>query len=489
MKSILLNVWLVLFLLTSSFGQAVLRYEAETGETSGSQIYNDTAASSGKFVKIPSDKSVSFSVTASKEGWYSFSYRYRSPEGESVSFFEKTEGERAIGFGLSKGWRIMKTAAFLHKGLNKLGYRADWGNTELDYFETAETDITPEITPRKNIFYKTAPADIWLTVKRYGSKIENITCDKNLIPFTASDYPDFEDAVCVKINAENISGLKTGGNRLDINFTGGKTVPFLLTVMESLEAGKLTIIAPYIEHGASVLFILPTGKTLLVDCGKNWVRDQILIPFFEKNNITHIDYFMITHYHDDHDGDDKGETIKKKYKPEKIFDYNNCVTGSVMKTDSVSIKILNSFADGSDENTRSISFRLEYNGFTYVHGGDTYAANQEKIMERFPEDIKADVFYANHHFHGSTSLDYLKRMEPALVLLQSEKAIYARSTYAELFKQEAVPYFIKNGKKFMEAIPALEAGAAVIRVNDKGEWTYETYKEQDKVVVPFLFKK
>jgi competence protein ComEC len=171
---------------------------------------------------------------------------------------------------------------------------------------------------------------------------------------------------------------------------------------------------------------------------------------------------------------------------EKFIDYNTYPTGYEWTQDSVHFKILNSYADGEEENTRSLSIRISYNGFVYVHGGDTYAVNQQKILDRFPADVPAQVFHANHHFHGSVDPDYIIATHPDLVILQAQEAIYARSAYMVKYKQESEKV-LNAGRSFpIETLPALEVGTIVLRIKNAGQWGYETYRKQDDLVIPGL---
>jgi competence protein ComEC len=58
------------------------------------------------------------------------------------------------------------------------------------------------------------------------------------------------------------------------------------------------------EGGASTLLISPTGETLLADAGWIGARDvPRLLQILDKElGARHIDYFLTTHFHNDHDG-------------------------------------------------------------------------------------------------------------------------------------------------------------------------------------------
>jgi beta-lactamase superfamily II metal-dependent hydrolase len=180
-------------------------------------------------------------------------------------------------------------------------------------------------------------------------------------------------------------------------------------------------------------------------------------------------------------------TIRKKYHVDHFYDYQNLKTGQILNVEKTRLKILNSYKNGEEENLRSLSFKLEYKGFIYVHGGDTYGINQSRILKEFPEDIAAHVFSANHHFHGSVDIEYLRAMNPFIVFIQAQEAVYARRAYMEDFKEKTVGYLLENKKNFLEDLLTLETGTVVIRVNGQDDWTYETYYDPGEKRIPFLF--
>ncbi len=246
----------------------------------------------------------------------------------------------------------------------------------------------------------------------------------------------------------------------------------------------LMIVAPDVEHGSAMILRLPSGKHMLIDSGKSWVRDSILIPMLQRHQIDTIQTFILTHYHDDHDGGDSGMVIKNDFFVQEFIDYSTYPTGYEWEQDGVKFKIVNSYADGDEENTRSLAIRISYNGFNLMHGGDTYAINQQKILRRFVEDVPAQVFYANHHFHGSVDPVYIRVTNPDLVILQAQEAIYARAAYMVKYKELSEKVLNKTRSEPIETLPALEVGTIVLRIDSAGQWEYETYRDQDELVIP-----
>ncbi len=72
-----------------------------------------------------------------------------------------------------------------------------------------------------------------------------------------------------------------------------------------------------VEQGSSTLLIAG-DKSILIDCGSNGKEDSVYNIIKNKANLTSINYFVCTHYHEDHYGAldgliDKGLTISDKF--------------------------------------------------------------------------------------------------------------------------------------------------------------------------------
>lgn len=447
--------------------------EAEKGLYDKFELRNDSNASGGKYLTMDKSGSVKWSIYAKSPGYYSLKIGYRTTEGDKEEFLIKNSKKIPIGLAYSSDWTEFETNIRLKKGRNSLILAPSWGDIDIDYIKVTRVHLSPEIKPKNNFFYKDHPSDISIKINLYEEKVKTITSNGKSFSFYKSEYPYQEDAEIITFSKKELSMLPAGNYAFSINMVSGASTQFNLRISDSMDTSGLIIVEPYIEHGASTLFILPDHKILLVDCGKDWIRDSIIIPMLVRNNIKKIDYFFITHYHNDHESGDSGKKIKSLFNVENFYDYKSFNTGDTFNLSGVNFKILNCYQNGEQENTRSLSFKMEYNGFIYVNGGDTYALNQERMMKDFPNDLGADVFHANHHFHGSIDTGYLRALDPVLVIIQAQQAIYARSAYMDKFRKDVASYLIKNKRRFIEELPTLEVGTVVIRVNSKNNWTYE----------------
>ena len=196
-----------------------------------------------------------------------------------------------------------------------------------------------------------------------------------------------------------------------------------------------------------------------------------------KNNNIKVDYYILTHFHDDHSGHledilknnnllrlDKTQIpdlIKKneaqRYKQLKDYQYldNSMVLpkdelSSIWDLGGVKITVLNSRYDINgvpvkdlDENNTSMSMMVEYKGFKYSHGSDNYAKTEDRIMNLYKDKLdflKADYFFGNHHFHGSLSPNFIKLTNPKAVFVSANGAVYARGAYTTHYIEEVVNY-------------------------------------------------
>ena len=481
MYKIIASIFCILMFLSPLKGQIIVQ-EAETASYDSLSLLQDSDASAGQFVRMEKSGSLDWSVSMKEEGWYNLKINYRAFGGEKEQYLIKNGIQIPLGFGMAEQWSIFHLNIFLKKGDNSLELRPSWGYLDIDFLSLEKASLRYSLTPQKNNYYQNYPRTLLIKLENYKSPVTAVMLNNRNLQFTQMDYPFEEKSINLMLAGTNFTNVAPGTYGLSILLENGVQLKQSLTVQKQLKPSALTIIAPYVDHGSAVLLILPDKSTMLVDCAKDYIRDKTLIPLIRQIGIDTLDYFILTHYHDDHDSGDRGVTIKKLFNVKEFYDYQSFQSGDVFEKGGATFKVLNSYADGEDENTRSLAFKMEYNGFVYVHGADIYGLNQIKICDRFPNDVAADVFYANHHFHGSVDVPYLRQMKPDAVVIQAQEAIYARSTYWEKYLIDTRDYLHENNNHFLENLPTLEVGTVVFRINGQHDWTYETYMDNKYLV-------
>jgi len=243
-------------------------------------------------------------------------------------------------------------------------------------------------------------------------------------------------------------------------------------IREAQGPHRLKIVCLDVNHGDATVIILPSGRVALVDSAKDaWCRRRV-IPFLENHNIGEIAYYIITHYHEDHVG--QRERIIRDFLVKNVWDYRSFTAGQRLELEGTQLVVLNAHDDATDENDRSLAFRLEHNGFVYTHGADLYADGQRRIMERFGDLVRTHVYRANHHVHGSFSPEHLVAADPYLVVISAQEAVYERVAYTRDFLQAVRQIRQQNGR-LRDVCLTLEKGNVVIFANDERDWGYASY--------------
>lgn len=79
------------------------------------------------------------------------------------------------------------------------------------------------------------------------------------------------------------------------------SIIFLFPFVSTSWAQNLRIYHIDVEQGSATLFVSPGGQTLLVDSGRNGHGMRIK-NVMNQANVSRIDHFVNTHYHEDHYG-------------------------------------------------------------------------------------------------------------------------------------------------------------------------------------------
>lgn len=210
-----------------------------------------------------------------------------------------------------------------------------------------------------------------------------------------------------------------------------------------------------VEQADATLIVSPSGKTLLIDSGKNGHGARIR-SVMDAAGVSVIDYFVCTHYHEDHFGgiddlvrdhqvtvrqsydrgdkeyvaeDKRGQQTFKDYEVAVGDDAIALTRGKTIPFDpEVTVTCISSGGvvigedppvPAQDENDMSVSLLLSYHGFTYFVGGDIEEPTESKIADR---DLvqNVDIYLADHHGSStSSSAAFMRDLQPSVIIISN----------------------------------------------------------------------
>lgn len=193
--------------------------------------------------------------------------------------------------------------------------------------------------------------------------------------------------------------------------------------------------AHFIDVGqADSILVICDGHAMLID-GGNTADATLVRTYLQKQNVTHLDYVIGTHPHEDHIG---GLTNVMRYiKPDKVycsaksyttsaftnFAYyvNNSLKkelviptpGEAFLLGSAKVTIVGPLRlDYEDINDTSIVLRVEYGDLAFLFTGDMEGKAELDLVHK-GINLKADVLKVGHHGSGSSSYyQFLKAVSP-----------------------------------------------------------------------------
>ncbi len=209
-----------------------------------------------------------------------------------------------------------------------------------------------------------------------------------------------------------------------------------------------------VEQGAATLFISPSGKSLLVDCGKTGHGTRVK-NIMQQAGITGIDFFVDTHYHEDHFGGvpslvdaattvgtayDRGdkdflpstklnEDAYKQYQALLGQNARHLMRGETIPLDpNMAVTCIASGGvvlgevnpvPGVNENDMSIALLIQYGAFRYFIGGDIANTTEKKIAEgHLVTDV--DVYVTDHHGAETSSLPaFMQDLRPSVIIISN----------------------------------------------------------------------
>ena len=224
----------------------------------------------------------------------------------------------------------------------------------------------------------------------------------------------------------------------------------------------LFIYAIDVGQGDGTIIIGPNGKTIVIDGGPTEAGNKIILPFFKKQNMSIIDYYIVSHFHEDHVGGideviagiderlvtaddliptyysyDHGDsyssdsyddyvkaigTKRKTIEPGDEIDLGGealitCIVAKGKYIDGKKVEI-----DKADENQKSVGMLLTFLDFSLWISGDlTGGGGKEPYktidLESHVADLigDIDILRVNHHGSETSSNEYfLSKLLPEI---------------------------------------------------------------------------
>ena len=419
----------------------------------------------------------------------------------------------------------IETTVCLFEGENKVAICA-FGPTSLAvngfFLSENKPNLTTTINPSVDYFYLDDPKNRHAIITSYFGAPVSVSCEGKALAFEVKVAPvlevfsdGIEDPLTtfhLYFNADDLKTLGVGKHVIKIGFEKGTETLYELNVLESAKDYNFKVVCFDVYHGNSVLVCLPNGKNLLIDTGVASKTKDVVIPYLEKHNVKP-DYFLITHFHEDHEGgadqiidrygfklpdaEEVRANLKKgeeriKFLSNYNFFNSTCLCrydrlDKIWDLGGVEITVLNSKLSENgddepyspDENSTSVSLLIKYNGFGYYHGSDNYVPAQRKNLEDFTargkeKELSCQFMLANHHFHGDVFTNLIKAINPVAVVVPTNESAYARSAYVHDFVPDIV-FGDFEGNRFKDTLISYSSGTVIAFANSGDDWHYETY--------------
>ncbi len=197
----------------------------------------------------------------------------------------------------------------------------------------------------------------------------------------------------------------------------------------------------FIDVGqADAALVICDGKTMLID-GGNAADSNLIYSFLKARSITHLDYIIATHAHEDHVGGLSGAlnyaTVGTVYCPTKSYSsnaFNNFANnvqkqgksitipsnGTKFSLGSASCTVL-AVNTASDVNNTSIVLRIVYGSTSFLFTGDAEREVEQAMISR-GVPLKSTVLKVGHHgSYTSTSYQFLWNVMPTYAVISCGK--------------------------------------------------------------------
>jgi competence protein ComEC len=194
----------------------------------------------------------------------------------------------------------------------------------------------------------------------------------------------------------------------------------------------------FIDVGqADSALILCDGNAMLID-GGNVADSDLIYTYLKNQGITHLDYMVCTHAHEDHVGGLAGAlnyaTVDVAYCPVTSYDstaFNNFVkylgnqgvditvpsTGDTFTLGSAEVTVLGPINSSDEPNNTSIVLRIVYGNTSFLFAGDAEREEEQDILNA-GYTLASTVLKVGHHgSENSTTYPFLREIMPEYAVI------------------------------------------------------------------------
>ncbi len=197
----------------------------------------------------------------------------------------------------------------------------------------------------------------------------------------------------------------------------------------------------FIDVGqADAALVICDGKTMLID-GGNTDDSSLIYAFLKNRGVSHLDYIIATHAHEDHAGGLSGAlnyaSVGKVYCPTTSYNssaFQNFVNNVQKQGKSITIPSVGTqFALGSatcsvlavnttsDTNNTSIVVRIVYGSTSFLFTGDAEREVEQSMINR-GVNLRSTVLKVGHHgSNTSSSYQFLWNVMPQYAVISCGK--------------------------------------------------------------------
>ena len=196
--------------------------------------------------------------------------------------------------------------------------------------------------------------------------------------------------------------------------------------------------AHFIDVGqADATLVLCGNESMLID-GGNADDSNLIYTYLEKHGVTHLDYIVCTHAHEDHVGGLSGAlnyaTVDTALCPVMEYDSNvfsnfkECLdqqdvritvpqAGDTFSLGDAHVTVLGPISDTDNANNTSIVLKITYGDTSFLFTGDAERDEEQDILDA-GYDLASTVLKVGHHGSDtSTSYQFLLEVMPKYAVI------------------------------------------------------------------------